>query len=75
MTIQKNLENLLKKRTALIVAHRISAIKNADRILVMDKGKIVESGNHNELIKNKGLYSRLYTIQSKQNDDQANPAL
>lgn len=56
---------LTKDRTAIIVAHRLSTIKNADKILVLDQGKIVEEGNHTELIKKGGYYKKLYDYQFK----------
>jgi ABC-type multidrug transport system fused ATPase/permease subunit len=61
--IQQALNELLKNRTALIVAHRLSTIKHADRILVIHKGEIWEEGNHNELLAHGGLYARLYELQ------------
>jgi ABC-type multidrug transport system fused ATPase/permease subunit len=61
--IQEALNELLKNRTALIVAHRLSTIKHADRILVIHKGEIKEQGNHDELLARGGLYSRLYDLQ------------
>jgi len=61
--IQQALERVLKGRTALVIAHRLSTIRNADKILVLDSGKIVETGNHTELMQRGGLYSRLYQRQ------------
>ena len=61
--IQTALEELLKQRTAIIVAHRLSTIKNADRILVIHKGQIWEQGGHDELLSRAGLYARLYDLQ------------
>ena len=64
--IQKALQKLLKNRTAILVAHRLSTIQFADRILVFDGGKIVESGSHDELLARKnGVYKRLYQLQSE----------
>jgi ATP-binding cassette subfamily B multidrug efflux pump len=63
MLIQEALQELLKERTALIIAHRLSTIKNADRILVIHKGEIWEQGSHEELLKQGGLYARLYDLQ------------
>jgi ATP-binding cassette subfamily B protein len=61
--IQKGIKNLLKGRTSFIVAHRLSTIISADLILVIAKGKIIESGNHQELIDKQGHYSKLYKNQ------------
>ncbi len=61
--VQKAIDNLIKDRTTIVVAHRLSTIKSADTILVLDKGKIVERGNHNELLANCGRYKELYEIQ------------
>jgi ATP-binding cassette subfamily B multidrug efflux pump len=63
LLIQTALEELLKQRTAIIVAHRLSTIKNADRILVIHKGQIWEQGGHDELLARAGLYARLYDLQ------------
>jgi len=61
--IQKATEKITKNRTSIIIAHRLATIKKADKIIVMDKGKIVEQGTHSELLAQKGYYSKLYTIQ------------
>ncbi|HWH76487.1 MAG TPA: ABC transporter ATP-binding protein, partial [Candidatus Binatus sp.] len=66
--IQQALEELLKNRTALIVAHRLSTIKHADRILVIHKGEIWEEGSHDELLERGGLYARLYDLQYRFQD-------
>lgn len=63
--IQKAFTNLMKGKTTFIVAHRLSTIKNADLILVMDKGSIVEKGTHFELLNKKGFYYNLYNSQFK----------
>jgi ATP-binding cassette subfamily B protein len=63
MLIQNAMKSLLKNRTSFVIAHRLSTIKNADLILVVDKGKIVESGKHEELLAKKGFYSNLYNAQ------------
>ncbi len=62
-TIQRAMARLLEGRTALIIAHRLSTIRNADRILVMQDGRIVEDGTHEELLARRGLYHRLYMTQ------------
>ena len=61
--IQKAMDNLMKGRTSFIIAHRLSTIKNADLILVMDKGDIVEQGTHDELLAKGGFYEKLYNSQ------------
>ena len=62
--IQEALEGLMANRTSIVIAHRLSTIHNAEKILVMDAGAIVESGTHSELMKQKGLYHRLYTLKN-----------
>ena len=61
--IQKAMEDVMKGRTSFIIAHRLSTIIEADRILVIEKGKIIESGNHSELIRKRGQYYSLYNLQ------------
>ena len=61
--IQQAMDNLMKGRTSFIIAHRLSTIKNADVILVMKDGDIIEQGNHNELLKDNGFYAELYNSQ------------
>ena len=64
--IQKAMDNLMKGRTSFIIAHRLSTIKDADLILVMKDGDIVEQGNHNELLNKDGFYANLYNSQFEQ---------
>ncbi|MBF0300457.1 MAG: ABC transporter ATP-binding protein, partial [Oligoflexia bacterium] len=63
MKIQRSMNKLLKDRTAIIIAHRLSTVQNADKIIVLDKGELVEEGNHQELLAKNGLYFNLYTTQ------------
>ncbi|MDO5609066.1 MAG: ABC transporter ATP-binding protein [Capnocytophaga sp.] len=62
--VQNALENMMKNRTSIVIAHRLSTIQNADLIVVMQKGKIVEQGTHNELIASNGMYKKLVDMQS-----------
>jgi ATP-binding cassette subfamily B multidrug efflux pump len=62
--IQEALDRLLEKRTAIIIAHRLSTIRNVDRILVLKRGQLVESGSHEELLQQDGLYASLYKLQN-----------
>ena len=61
--IQKSLSKITKERTTIVIAHRLSTIKNADNIIVIDKGKIIESGKHDLLLNNKNVYSDLWNVQ------------
>ena len=61
--IQDALERLMKGRTTLVVAHRLSTIRQADRIVVMHKGRVRETGTHEELLKKDGIYTRLHKLQ------------
>ena len=67
--ILKNLKNNFQKKTLVIISHRVSCVKDADNIIVLDNGKIIQSGSHNELIKNKGYYKDLYLKQNKEIND------
>ncbi len=61
--VQEALNNLMKNRTTLVIAHRLSTIQNADIIVVLEGGKIIEQGNHQELINKEGLYNKLVNMQ------------
>ena len=64
MLVQEAIERLMRERTTFVIAHRLSTIRNADRILVLDRGKIVQQGKHNELLKDEaGIYNKLYELQ------------
>jgi ATP-binding cassette subfamily B protein len=71
--IQQALERLMQNRTSLVVAHRLSTIQNADRIIVMHKGEIREEGSHQELLAKEGIYYKLYQLQyaSQERNQQA----
>ena len=60
--VQNAIDNLMEGRTSIVIAHRLSTIINADLIVVMEKGRIVQSGTHEELINMDGLYKKLYFI-------------
>lgn len=64
--IQKAIEKLMKGRTAIVIAHRLSTIQEADKIIVVDKGEIMEEGNHEQLLEKGGLYANLYRMQYKE---------
>jgi subfamily B ATP-binding cassette protein MsbA len=66
--VQAALENLMQGRTTLVIAHRLSTIERADRILVLERGHIVESGSHAELLAKGGTYARLHALQFREDD-------
>jgi subfamily B ATP-binding cassette protein MsbA len=61
--VQAALEALMRGRTTIVIAHRLSTIERADRIVVLERGRIVETGSHSELIGREGVYAKLYRIQ------------
>jgi len=67
--IQHAMGQLMQNRTTLVIAHRLSTIEHADRILVMDQGKIVEQGDHSELLANDGIYAKLHSMQFRDSKD------
>ena len=66
--VQEALDRLMVGRTSFVIAHRLSTIKNADKILVLQRGRIVETGTHDELMANNKLYSHLYNIQYREKE-------
>ena len=63
--IQASLEKLIQGRTTISIAHRLSTLRNADRLIVLDNGRLVESGTHEELVQQRGVYYKLLQLQSK----------
>ena len=59
--IEKGMDSLMQNRTVFVIAHRLSTVRNADMILVLENGRIIERGNHDQLIAQKGTYYQLYT--------------
>ena len=59
--VQKGIDKLMEGRTVFVIAHRLSTVQNADAIMVLDHGKVIERGTHEDLIKQKGVYYQLYT--------------
>ena len=64
LMIQKSLQSVIRGKTALIIAHRLSTLRNMDRIIVIKNGKIIESGSHQQLLRQNGVYKRLWNLQS-----------
>lgn len=69
--IQKAMDNLMQGRTSFVIAHRLSTIRDADLILVMKDGDIIEQGNHEELMKKQGFYADLYNSQFERTEQTA----
>ncbi len=69
--VQRALERLMKGRTTIVIAHRLATVLKADRILVMDRGRIVEEGRHADLVRRGGLYARLASLQFDRNEPPA----
>jgi len=68
--IQLALQNAMRGRTTFIIAHRLSAVKHADEILVLDRGRIVERGTHEELLARGGIYRSIYDLQFRDYEEQ-----
>jgi len=73
-TIQRALRTLWEGRTALVIAHRLSTIQDVDRIYVLHKGRVVETGSHDELLARRGVYHRLYRLQYQSEEKARVPA-
>ena len=68
MLVQEAIERLMKERTTFVIAHRLSTIRNADKIIVLEKGKVVQAGKHQELLEDEnGIYKKLYELQFRNN--------
>ena len=62
--LQRSIHRISKDRTAIVIAHRLSTVRHADRILVLENGAVVEDGTHNELVELNGVYARLWSVQT-----------
>jgi subfamily B ATP-binding cassette protein MsbA len=71
--VQKALANLLENKTSIVIAHRLSTIRKADKIVVMERGKIIESGTHEELLQQNGIYRKLYELQFEEEKEKYPP--
>jgi subfamily B ATP-binding cassette protein MsbA len=61
--VQEAIEKLMRNRTVIVIAHRLSTVHNADKIIVLDKGEIIDEGSHDELINRDGIYKQLHNMQ------------
>ena len=62
--LQRSIERISRDRTTIVIAHRLSTVRHADRILVLEEGKVVEDGRHEDLLKLNGVYTRLWSVQT-----------
>jgi subfamily B ATP-binding cassette protein MsbA len=69
MLVQRALANLITNRTTVVIAHRLSTVRRADKIVVLDRGRIVETGSHSELLSLNGKYKRLYELQFAEEEE------
>ncbi|MFO8059981.1 MAG: hypothetical protein R6U70_04935, partial [Bacillota bacterium] len=67
--IQDALDNLMEGRTSFVIAQRLSSIRNADQIIVLDRGEVVQRGDHETLLREPGIYHEIYQLQSKGQDE------
>ena len=62
--LQRSIERISKDRTTIVIAHRLSTVRNADRIVVLENGKVLEDGQHDALVRQGGVYARLWSVQT-----------
>ncbi len=62
--LQRSIERISRDRTTIVIAHRLSTVRRADRILVLEGGRVVEDGNHESLVEQNGVYARLWSVQT-----------